>query len=149
MPRLLVVLVIAWITTDCGTSASDPSPVLNLTGTWSGMVGQPQSGSALRLMWTATQSGATVSGPATVIKPSANVPATGTMTGVLAGSQLTLTYNVPLGNVPVYLSCTVSGSGAATATDQTISGTLTLAFTACLGSGLEPTESPQLSLVKE
>ena len=147
--RAVLVVMFACITTGCGGSASGPSSSLNLTGSWSGMVGQPQSGSALRLTWIATQSGTTVSGPATVVKPSTDVPATGTMAGTLTGSRLTLTYEVPAGSVPVYLSCTISGSGIATATAQSMVGALQLVFTNCLGSGLETTESPQFTLAKQ
>jgi len=107
------------------------------------------SGSALRLTWTATHVNAVVSGPATVVKPSVNVPATGTMIGVVSGDQMTLTYTVPAGSVPVYLSCTIIGAGLTTVTSQSIAGTLQLTFTNCLGSGLETTDSPQLSLVKQ
>ena len=147
--RAVLVVMFACITTGCGGSASSPSSSLNLTGSWSGMVGQPQSGSALRLTWIATQSGTTVSGPATLVKPSTDVPATGTMAGTLTGSRLTLTYEVPAGSVPVYLSCTISGSGTATATAQSMVGALQLVFTNCLGSGLETTESPQFTLAKQ
>jgi hypothetical protein len=80
--------------------STSPSPPLDLGGAWSGMLGQPQSGSALRVTWTASQTGATVSGPATLVKPALNVPAAGTMSGTLVGSQLTLTYIVPAGGVP-------------------------------------------------
>jgi len=133
----------------CGGSSNSPSPVLNLSGTWVGMVGQPMSGSALRLTWTATHNGAVVAGPATMVKPSVNVPATGTMTGVVSGDQMTLTYTVPAGGVPVYLSCTINGAGSATVASQSITGTLNLTFTNCLGSGLEATDSPQLSLLRQ
>jgi hypothetical protein len=122
--------------------------MLKLSGTWSGMVGESRSRSALRMTWVAAQTGAVVSGAATLVKPATNIPATGTMSGTLAGSQLTLTYRVPAGAVPVYLSCTISGSGTATATDQTIVGNLELTMNACLGSGLEPPESSQFSLAK-
>jgi hypothetical protein len=129
---------------------SEPSPSpLNLTGTWSGRLGESGSGSALRVTWVATQAGTAVSGSATLVKPSLNVPATGTMTGTLSGNQLTLNYSVPAGAVPVYLSCTVAASGSAMATSQTISGTLETTFTFCLGSGLESPESAQLTLTKQ
>jgi len=113
------------------------------------MLGQPQSGSALRMTWTASQTGATVSGPATLVKPALNVPAVGTMTGTLVSSQLMLTYSVPAGGVPVYLSCTIAGSGSATASSQTISGSLQTTFTNCLGSGLDTPESAQLTLTRQ
>jgi hypothetical protein len=113
------------------------------------MLGAPQSGSALRVTWTVSQTGSAVTGPATVIKPALNVPATGTMNGTLVGSQLTLTYSVPAGSVPVYLSCMITASGSATASSQTISGNLQAMFTNCLGSGLEAPDSAQLLLTKQ
>jgi hypothetical protein len=133
----------------CGGSTNSPSPAVNLTGTWSGRVGEPMSGSALRLTWMAMQEGDEVSGPATVLKPSADAGATGTMSGTLSGSQLTLRYSVPAGSVPVYLSCTVNGSGDAAVTDHSIAGTLDLTFTGCLGSGLATTDSAQLELARQ
>jgi hypothetical protein len=144
----LLVVIAAALASSCGGSTS-PSPALNLSGTWSGRLGEQQSGSALRVTWTATQTGMTVSGPATFVKPSLNVPATGTMIGTLSGSQLTLTYSVPAGAVPVYLSCTVAANGSATASSDTISGNLQTTFTNCLGSGLETPDSPQLNLTRQ
>jgi len=144
--RFVAFSVLAATALTCNGEMS-PSPV-NLTGTWSGMLGQSGTGSALRVTWIATQTGMTVSGPATMVKPSLNVPATGTMTGTLSGSQLTLTYAVPAGAVPVYLSCMVTASGSATATSQSISGNLDTTFTFCLGSGLERPDSTQLTLTK-
>jgi hypothetical protein len=142
-------LIAAALAAGCGGSTPAPSPRLDLTGVWSGMLGQPQSGSALRVTWTAVHTGATVTGPATVVKPATNVAATGTMIGTLSGSQLALTYTVPAGAVPVYLSCTILGAGMATASAQTISGTLQATFTNCLGSGLEAPESAQFSLSRQ
>jgi len=146
--RFAAVSLMCVLASGCGHSTS-PSTSPNLNGTWTGMIGESQSGSALRVTWVATQSGAAVAGSATIVKPASNVPATGTLSGTLSGSQLTLTYSVPAGTVPVYLSCAVSGTGTATATDQTISGTLQTTFTSCLGSGLETPESPQLILTKQ
>ena len=147
--RPFAAVVFMWVlASGCGQSTS-PSMSPNLNGTWTGMLGEPRSGSSLRVTWAATQSGGTVAGPATVVKPSTNVPANGTLNGTLSGSQLALTYSVPAGAVPVYLSCAVTGSGTATATDRTISGTLQTTFTSCLGSGLETPESPQLNLTKQ
>lgn len=144
--RWICYLVLAALVGACGGS-TEPSAV-NLTGTWSGVLGQPQSGAALRLTWTATQTGSTVSGPVTLVKPALNVPATGTMTGTLSGGQLTLTLSVPAGAVPVYLSCTIVGTGSAVVTGETISGNLQTTFTNCLGSGLETPASPQFTLNK-
>jgi hypothetical protein len=147
--RTVVLMAVAAALAGACRGSTSPSPPLDLGGAWSGMLGQPQSGSALRVTWTASQTGATVSGPATLVKPALNVPAAGTMSGTLVGSQLTLTYSVPAGGVPIYLSCMIAGSGAATASSQTISGSLQTTFTNCLGSGLETPESAQLTLIRQ
>ena len=147
--RTVVLIAVAVAIAGACRGSTSPSPPLDLTGAWSGMLGQPLSGSALRMTWSASQTGATVSGPATLVKPALNVPAAGTMTGTLVGNQLMLTYSVPAGGVPVYLSCTIAGSGSATASSQTISGSLQTTFTNCLGSGLETPESAQLTLTRQ
>ena len=147
LKRSLTLSLLAASAFSCKSEMS-PSP-LNLTGTWSGMLGQSGSGSALRVTWAATQTGMAVSGPATMVKPSLNVPAIGTMGGTLSGSQLTLNYSVPAGAVPVYLSCMVAGTGSAMATSQAISGNLETTFTFCLGSGLERPDSAQLTLTRQ
>ena len=49
----------------------------------------------------------------------------------------------------MYLSCTIIGAGSTSVTSQSITGTLQLTFTNCLGSGLETTDSAQLSLAKQ
>jgi hypothetical protein len=147
--RTIVLIAIAAAAAGACHGSTSPSPPLNLSGAWSGMLGQPLSGSALRVTWIVSQTGTTVSGPATLVKPVLNLPATGTMSGTLVGSQLTLTYSVPAGVVPVYLSCMITGSGSATASSQTISGSLQTTFTNCLGSGLESPESAQLALTKQ
>lgn len=133
----------------CRGSTTMPSAALNLSGTWSGLLGQSASGTALRVTWVATQSGNTISGSATLIKPAADVPATGPLVGTLAGTQLSLTYMVSTGGVPGFANCSISGSGSATATGSTISGSLAVTFTSCAGSGLEPTGSNQLMLTKQ
>jgi hypothetical protein len=147
--RTAVLIAITAALAGACRGSTSPSPPLDLSGAWAGMLGQPQSGSALRLTWTASQTGATVSGPATLVKPALNVPATGTMSGTLVGSQLTLTYSVPAGAVPVYLSCMIAASGSGTASIQTITGSLQTTFTNCLGSGLETPESAQFTLTRQ
>ena len=141
-------VVSAALAAGCG-SATSPTPALNVTGTWSGRLGEQQSGSALRVTWIAAQTGSAVSGPATFVKPALNVPATGTMSGTLSGGQLSLTFSVPAGAVPVYLSCTITANGSAAATSQTISGNLQTTFTNCLGSGLETPDSTQFTLSRQ
>ena len=56
---------------------------INLAGTWSGLLGQSGSGTALKMTWSASQDGSSVSGPATLIKPAANIPGTGILSGTL------------------------------------------------------------------
>ena len=141
--------VLALCTIGCGGSYSAPAPSINLAGTWSGLVGLPMSGSALRLTWQATQNAATASGSATLLKPAVNVPANGTLSGTLSGDRLTLTYSAPAGSVPGFGACSVAGAGSATVTGTTISGTLDLTFTSCAGTGLDPTGSNQLSLTRQ
>jgi hypothetical protein len=69
----------------------------------------------------------------------------GTVSG--NGSQLALAFLAPPGNVTGFPACTVSGTGTGTInSDSSITGTLALNFTACAGSGLEPTGSDQLEL---
>jgi len=100
------------------------------------------------MTWSATQNGSSVSGPATLIKPAFNVPATGTLGGTLTGSQLSLTYTVSSGSVPGFAACSIAGSGSATVTNSTVSGSLSTTFVSCTGSGLEPTGSDLLSLTR-
>jgi hypothetical protein len=128
----------------CETSPSS----FDLTGNWSGQVGQPMSGSALRLTWAATQAGTAVTGPGTLVKPTENVPATGTLSGTLNGSQIALAYLAPAGSVTGFPSCAIQGTGTATVSENSITGTLAVNFTACAGSGLEPTGSDLLALTR-
>jgi hypothetical protein len=144
----LTVSVLCALSAACGGSTTSSSQ-LNLAGNWSGLLGQPGSGTALRLTWVATQAGTTISGPATLLKPATNIPATGTLSGTLRGTNLTLSYLVPNGTVPGFGACSITGNGSATATSSTISGALMLTFTSCAGSGLEPTGSDQLALTKQ
>lgn len=142
--RSVILLLLCFV----GVACDSTSPTADLTGTWSGQVGLPTSGSALRVTWLATQAGTALTGPATLVKPAVNVPATGTLSGTLNGSQLALAYLAPGGSVPGFPACEVSGTGTATFQGDTITGTLALNFTACAGSGLEPTGSDLLALTK-
>jgi hypothetical protein len=134
---------------DSGTVVS-PEPA-DVTGVWTGLLGAPGSGSALRMTWVASQSGSSVSGPLTIVKPMSAVPATGPLTGTISGSQLSLSYAVAAGSVSGFPSCSISGTGTGTLSGSTIAGTLSLTFTSCGGasSGLEPPASNQLSLTKQ
>ena len=146
--RLLLGLL-ALSSASCGGSTGPSGPALNLAGTWSGLLGESRSGTALRMTWVASQNGNNVTGQATLVKPAPNIPATGPLSGTLTGSQLSLTYTVGAGAVPGFPSCSISGNGSATATSSTISGSLAVSFASCAGSGLEPTGSNQISLTKQ
>jgi hypothetical protein len=144
----IVVLGLMALACDSSSSPAPSAAGLNLTGSWSGQLGEQGSGSALRLTWVATQVGSSVSGTATLIKPASGVPASGALTGSMTGSQLTLGFAVPAGGVPGFPACTISGTGSAAATNQSISGTLAVTFTSCGGSGLEPAGSDRLVLAR-
>lgn len=149
--RILAVVLVAGLLATlgaCGKSSTAPSPPLDLTGTWSGLLGQSGSSSALRLTWVATQTGNSVSGIATLVKPAFNVQARGGMTGILNGSQLILTYAVPPDSIQGFSSCEIAGLGNATATSTVIDGTITLMARSCAGTGLEPPGSNELRLTK-
>jgi hypothetical protein len=95
--RGLVLSMLALTIGACGGSPPAPSqnPSLNLTGTWSGVVGAGSGGGrALRVTWTASQTSSNLSGPATLLTSPAvtDITLSGTLTGTLTGSQLSLTY---------------------------------------------------------
>ena len=150
--RLAILLLVTSVSSSItcgGGSTVGPSGPVNLAGTWSRLLGQSTSGAALRVTWSASQTGNDVSGPATLVKPAVNIPSNGIISGRLTGNQLALTYLAPGGSVQQFPGCSISGNGSATATTSTISGTLTLTFAACVGTGLEPTGSDQLTLTKQ
>jgi hypothetical protein len=145
-----LIVLAALCTIRCGGGySSSPAPTIVMSGTWSGIVGQAMSGAALRLTWQVMQTGGAVTGSASLVKPAVNVPANATLTGTLNGNQLALTFSAPAGSVQGFSSCAISGSGSATATNSTVTGTLDLTFTSCAGTGLEPTGNSQLSLTKQ
>jgi hypothetical protein len=127
------------------TPPSDQS--VNLTGTWTGQIGSPGTGSAVRVTWVAIQSGSNVTGTATLLKPANGVNVPGNLAAVQSGSQLTLSYLASAGAVPPLPACTVSGSGSATLTSgNAIAGTMTLVVAGCAGSGIESVAGAPLAL---
>jgi hypothetical protein len=138
----------------CGGASPAPSPgtLLDLSGTWSGTVGAGSGGGrALRVTWVATETGSTVSGAATFSTSPAvtNISFNGTLTGMLTGSQLTLTYSAPPGSVPTSAECFVSGRGAADVSNSAMSGSLDVSFVSCDSLGLEPPLSNKLTLTRQ
>ena len=151
--RMVVAAFIAGLlttSTACGGSSTAPTPPaqLDLSGTWSGQLGQPGSTSALRVTWVATHTGNVVSGVATVVKPAFNVQGRGAMTGILNGDRLTLAYAVPPDSIPDFGRCEIAGIGSATATGNSINGAIGLMFTRCDGTGLERPSTDDLRLTK-
>lgn len=149
--RILVVVFAAGLVAAliaCDDSPTAPPAPLDLTGTWTGQLGQPGSTSALRLTWVATHTGNVVSGVTTLVKPAVNVQGRGVMTGILDGDQLVLAYAVPPDSIEGFFSCEIAGLGSARATNNSIMGTLGLTFRSCAGTGLEPPGSNDLRFTK-
>jgi hypothetical protein len=144
---LLIVTASGCEESNSPTSIGTSNP-LNLTGTWEGLLGTQASGDALRASWTATQSGNTVAGTITLLKPSANLLFTGTLSGTISSTQVSLTYRIPQGNVPDLPDCTMSGTGPAEATNTLMSGVLNITYTNCQGFILQPSSAEPLSLSK-
>ena len=131
----------------CGDSTSPSDSSAGLTGTWTGQIGSPGTGAAVRVTWAAIQSGSTMTGTATLVKPVNGVNVPGSLTAAQSGSQLTLSYLTSAGSVPSLPSCRVSGSGTAAVTSSNaISGTITLAVIACFGSGIESVTGAPITL---
>ena len=143
---LLVIIV-----TGCGSSTAPSQNPLNLIGTWSGFVGAGSGGGrALRVTWTASQDGSTVGGPATLLTSPAvtNITVAGTLTGSLAGNQLSLRFTGS--PVPGSASCVASGTGSATVSDgSAMSGSLDVTFASCESLDLQPPTDHQLTLTRQ
>jgi hypothetical protein len=135
------------------TTAPSQNPSLDLTGTWSGVVGAGSGdGRALRVTWTANQSGNSVSGPATLMTSPAvtDITFSGTLAGSLTGNRLSLTYMGRPGGVPGSASCSVSATGSATTNGASaISGILDVSFVSCDALGLQPPANDQLTLTRQ
>jgi hypothetical protein len=152
----LTVVTLAACSSDGGT---DPTPGINLAGNWFGtMVESSADPNPDTLAWTATQSGANVNGAAvlTMMAPTPGDPsrlANGTMTGVVAGTEVTLTFTLPPGSLVAAgapAGCSVTGTATTTPTETAISATMTRTFSAaCIGVVVPtPTDTVQLSLTK-
>jgi hypothetical protein len=125
---------------------------MDLTGTWSGVVGSGSGGGrALRVTWSATQTGNLIGGPAAVTTSPAvsDVTFTGTLSGTLSGTQLSLSYVSNTGNIAAAPNCSASGHGTAAATGTSISGQLDVSFTSCDVLGLQAPASDQFTLTKQ
>jgi len=145
--------VLALMLASCGGSAISPSENFpNVSGPWSGVVGAGSGGGrALRVTWSASQSGAgNVSGPATLQTSPAvtDITFSGTLTGSLTDHRLSLTY-VATGTVPGAANCSAAATGSATLVNNTISGNLDVSFMSCDGLDLQPPSSNLLTLTRQ
>ena len=145
--RRTFVGLVSIVFASCGGAAMMPSPRVDLSGRWSGVIGQGSGGGrALRVTWTATQDGSTASGPASVLTspPVTDIIFSGILTGSLSGSQVSFTLSAqPLPGS----DCSLSGTGSATAATGTLVGSLDVHFTSC--GALAPPSSNQLVLAKQ
>jgi hypothetical protein len=151
-PAAVVLLAVSIISCGGSSAAPSPTPPLNLSGTWSGVIGAGSGGgNALRVVWRASQRANVISGPATVSTSPAvtNLVFDGTLIGILSGSQLSLAYTAPPGSVPGSANCFATGAGSVAVGSGTMSGTLGIVFTSCEGLGLQPPGESQLTLTRE
>jgi hypothetical protein len=127
-----------------------PTDPVNLTGTWSGVIGQGSGGGrALRVTWTATQDGNTATGPVSVLTspPVTDVTFSGVMSGTISGTQVSLT----LTSQPLPGSdCSLTGSGSANGGtgSSSVAGTLDVRFSPSCGA-LEPPANSGIVLTKQ
>jgi len=151
--RGLVMGVLAMAMAACW-APNEPSgnTSLDLAGSWSGVVGARSGGGrALRVAWTSSQTGSNLSGPVTLLTSPAvtDVTFSGMLTGSVSGNRLSLTYSAKPEDLPGSPNCSVSGTGSATATGNTISGSLSVSFVSCDGLGFEGPSNTQLTLTKQ
>ena len=156
----ILLLTLCFVPTACGSSSPtspNPTPTLSVAGTWSGTLARP-AGDPLRIKsWTATQTGASVTGPMVidVDGSAAEVLINTALTGTVSGAQITsVTFTVPVGALPdpSLAACGFSGTGTLAATASSISGPLAMSFpAACVGEGrisTTPTGTFTFSLTK-
>lgn len=150
VPQVLIVVATLSLAWGCG-GADSPSPptgpttttpppapaptTLSVAGTWTGTLTQPERSTPIPVRsWTATQSGASVTGPMILNVNTGNTQTT--LAGTVSGSQLTsVTFTVPFqdGFPP---GCSFSGTGTLTASASSITGSLAMTFpAACVGAG--------------
>jgi len=145
--RLTFISLISVVVASCGGAGTMPSPPVNLSGTWSGVIGQGSGGGrALRVTWTATQDGNTASGPASVLTspPVTDVIFSGILIGAISGSQVSFTLSAqPLPGS----DCSLNGTGSAAVATGTLAGSLNVHFMSC--GALEAPSNNQFVLAKQ
>lgn len=148
LARLLIVSALVACAACGGDSTTPSEPPANVAGTWTGQLGTSASGTALRLTWTATQSGSTATGPARLVKPSVGTEIPGTLSATINGTQAGLSFSAPPGSVPTLPACTASGTGSGTVGGNSILGTFSLTATACDSIGVENATSGALLMTR-
>jgi hypothetical protein len=127
-----------------------PTEPVNLNGTWSGVIGQGSGGGrALRVTWAATQNGSLATGPVSVLTspPVTDVTFVGVMTGMISGSQVSLTLTT---QSVVSSGCSLTGTGTANGGtgSANLAGTLDVHFSSACGA-LQPPASDAIVLAKQ
>ena len=163
-----IFLTLCLVTVGCGDdddngTPTSATPTLNLTGTWTGTFSIPGDQDPVRIRsWTATQSGASVSGPMVLVvdeEEGQEFLVNATLTGTVSATQLTsATFTVAAGGIPDpgLATCSIRGTGTLAATAASISGPLAIAITPpaapCVGAGsgiiATPTDTWTFSLTK-
>ena len=148
LPRALF-LVMLVVCAACGDSGPSPSePPADLSGAWSGQIGTSMSGTAVRLTWTATQSGNTASGPAQLVKPAVGTEIPGTLTATINANRASLSFSAAAGSVPTVPACAASGTGSGTVGGNSVFGTFNLTATGCSSIGIENAPGAALLLAR-
>jgi general secretion pathway protein D len=100
----------------------------DLTGTWTGTIASIPG--APEMIWTLSQTGATVTGSVSIGYQGLSILA-GTLSGAVAGGTLTYSIQVPVGGLSLAPDCSGVVAGSATAAASTISGSATPGISSC------------------
>lgn len=144
---------------DGSTSGNSPNSPANLSGTWTGTIGQAGQANPVTLSWRATHNGSSISGPitATITETGQSLTITGTLSGTIGSNGVALTLTFPAGTFTATgapSTCAMTGAGnttlATTNNITTVTGSMTLTWGAsCVGTIADKaTETDQLTLTK-
>lgn len=154
---MFALLLVSAMSCSDSTTDSTTSAGINLTGKWIGTAGASNDPHPTPIVWTASQSGTTVTGTLTAdVETDAGkiVTVAGKMTGGVVGSTVMLVVSFPAGAFVAAgspQSCAMSGTSTATLTgDNKINGNLAVLFVAsCVGTVADRTDDVfQLKLTK-
>jgi len=165
-----LVAAVAAAATACGSSSSPsgspliaptPTPSINLAGSWAGTLGKTSDSKPIQVTWSATQSGNSVTGPASLVVTnvdnngnSTTFPVAGTMAATITGSDAAITLTLPPGSFTSIggpATCSVTGTGTASSPSvSAISAALNIVFDpSCVGTVADhPSETDNLALNK-